>query len=307
MMHERAGLGSLSFADRQPSPSRPALNRIAWGVRREIWENRSILAGPLAVAVFVVFGFMISSIGLPDRRREVLKLPAEQQRQRVSPPYDFAAVAMFLATFALGTFYSVDALQGERRDRSILFWKSIPVSDRDTILSKAAIPLLVLPAIAYATTLATQLAILLWSTAVLLPAGLAASTWTIVPWFEDSLILLYGFVVAALWHAPIFGWLMLVSAWARRAALLWAFFPVIAAGIVEYLVFGSDFVRSAASYRVVGGFGEAFAFNGRWTVLSLSQLTPARFLASQNLWIGLLFALVFLTGAVLLRRNAEAA
>ena len=58
-------------------------------------------------------------------------------------------------------FYCLDALYGERRDRSILFWKSLPVSDLTTVLSKASIPIVVLPLLTFAVTVATQLIMLL--------------------------------------------------------------------------------------------------------------------------------------------------
>ena len=75
-------------------------------------------------------------------------LPALDPAKRhalVVRPFSMAPAPIMLATFLVGLFYSLDALYGERRDRSILFWKSLPVSDRTTVLSKASIPLVVLP------------------------------------------------------------------------------------------------------------------------------------------------------------------
>ncbi len=105
-------------------------------------------------------------------------------------------------------FYCLDALHGERRDRSILFWKSLPVSDLTTVLSKASIPLVVLPLLAFAITVVTQCIMLLLSSAVLLASGLSVATlWTQLSLFQMSLMLLYHLVtVHALWHAPIY-WL----------------------------------------------------------------------------------------------------
>src|SRR5712692_8666140 len=123
------------------SPTRP----MYWSVRRELWENRSIYIAPLIVAAFVLFGFMISTIGMPHRRRAVLMLAPEQQRATIGMPYHLAATMLMLTALIVGVFYCLDALHGERRDRSILFWKSLPVSDRTIVLSKASIPLVVLP------------------------------------------------------------------------------------------------------------------------------------------------------------------
>src|ERR1700737_4642021 len=99
-----------------------------WSVWRELWENRSIYIAPLIVAVFEVIGFAISTIGLADRRRAVLLLDPAHQRAAIEQPYDLAAMMMIFIAFIVGVFYCLDALHGERRDRTILFWKSLPVS-----------------------------------------------------------------------------------------------------------------------------------------------------------------------------------
>src|SRR5260370_42562485 len=122
-----------------------ATRPLYWSVWRELWENRSIYIAPLIVAAFQVIGFAISTIGLAERRRAVLLLDPAHQRAAIEQPYDLAAMMMIFIVFIVGVFYCLDALHGERRDRSILFWKSLPVSDLTTVLSKVTIPLVVLP------------------------------------------------------------------------------------------------------------------------------------------------------------------
>src|SRR6266446_8478080 len=123
-----------------------------WSVRRELWENHSIYIAPLIVAAVQVFGFAISTIGLAERRRAVLLLDPAHQRAAIEMPYDVAAMMMIFIVFIVGVFYCLDALYCERRDRSILFWKSLPVSDLTTVLSKVTIPLVVLPLVSFAIT-----------------------------------------------------------------------------------------------------------------------------------------------------------
>src|SRR5213080_2853925 len=125
-----------------PAAMSPTTRPFYWSVWRELWENRSIYIAPLIVAVVQVFGFAISTIGLAERRRAVLLLddPAKQ-RAAIEATYDAAAMMMIFVVFIVGVFYCLDALHGERRDRSILFWKSLPVSDLTTVLSKVTIPL----------------------------------------------------------------------------------------------------------------------------------------------------------------------
>jgi ABC-2 type transport system permease protein len=145
---------------------------------------------------------------------------------------------------------------------------------------------------------------LLWSSVVLLTSGLAGTTWTRFNIVEQSLILLYSLVALALWHAPIYGWLLLVSGWARRATFLWAVLPLIAIGIFEKITFGTSYFGAFVRDRLMGFGPGAFDFHGRDnpTIDSLAQLTPGRYLSSAALWIGLLFAVAFLAAAVRLRR-----
>src|SRR5512132_415709 len=152
---ESAGVSDPGYRSASPQP-------FYLSVWRELWENRSIYIAPILVAVVVLFGFLVSTIGLPERRREVLLLDPVKARAAIEVPYNMAAIMLILTAFIVGVFYCLDALYGERRDRSILFWKSLPVSDLTTLLSKATIPLAVLPLVTFGIIVATQFVMLLW-------------------------------------------------------------------------------------------------------------------------------------------------
>jgi ABC-2 type transport system permease protein len=272
-----------------------------WSVRRELWENRSIYAAPLIVAIVVLFGFLVSTIGLPERRQAVLLLEPAKARAAIEMPYNVAAMMLIFTAFIVGVFYCLDALHGERRDRSILFWKSLPVSDLTTLLSKATIPLGVLPLVTFAIIIATQFVMLLWTSLVLMTHSMSpASTWTNVPFFQECLILLYGLIAIALWHAPIYGWALLVSGWARRATFLWAVVPLLAIGFFEKITFGTSHFASMLRDRLMGFAPEAFAFNAQ--SMDCPKLTPLNYLSTPGLWLGLIFAAAFLVAAVRQRR-----
>jgi ABC-2 type transport system permease protein len=275
-----------------------------WSVRRELWENRSIYVAPLIVAVVVLFGFLISTVGMPERRQGVLLLDPAHQRAMIGMPYDVAAMMLIFTAFIVGVFYCLDALHSERRDRSILFWKSLPVSDLTTVLSKASIPLVILPLIIFTVIVLVQLLMLLCSSAVLLSSGLAATTWTRFNLFQQSLILLYSLIVIALWHAPIYGWALLISGLARRATFLWAVLPLLAIGVLEKFAFNTSHFASMLKDRLFGAGDTAFAFQPHHGVAidSFIQLTPGRYLATPGLWIGLAFAAAFVAAAVRQRR-----
>jgi len=295
--------GSHATAPTAAEATRP----MYWSVRRELWENRSIAIAPLIVAGVVLIGFMISAIGLPERRRALLSLDPTHASAAIEKPYDFAAAALFLSWFLVGAFYCLDALHGERRDRSILFWKSMPVSDLTTVISKATVPLVILPAYTFALIVVTQIVMMLATDAMLLLSGDSASTWTLYPLFHNALLLLYILVVVALWHAPIYGWLLLVSVWARRATFLWAVLPPIALSILERIAFHTSFVASLLTHRVMGGVREAFAERAHDAdfTLALAQPDPLKFFASPGLWVGLAVAAAFIFAAIRLRRSRE--
>jgi len=296
-----SAIESQSIAPATMSPTRP----LYWSVRRELWENRSIYIAPLIVAAVQVFGFAISTIGLAERRRAVLLLEPAKQRAAIEMPYDLAAMMMIFTVFIVGVFYCLDALHGERRDRSILFWKSLPVSDLTTVLSKSIIPLVVLPLLAFAIIVCVQVIMLLETSVVLIFHGVSpATTWAHFPVFQNWFVLLYGLIAIALWHAPIYGWALLISGWARRATFLWAVLPLIAIQIFERITFGTSYFTSMVKYRLMGFAPDAFDFQGRSkpVIDSLAQLTPGRYLSSLGLWLGLAFAAAFLAAAVRLRR-----
>jgi len=281
-----------------------AVRSMYWSIRRELWESRSIYIAPLAAAVVFLLGFLISMVRLPQKMRALSALDPAHQREAIAMPYDMAAGLLMLTAMIVGMFYCLGALQGERRDRSILFWKSLPVSDLTAVLSKASIPFVVLPLLTFAITVATQWIMLLLSTAVLWANGLNAATlWMRLSFFQMSLYLLYHLVtVHALWQAPIYGWLLLVSAWARRAAFLWAVLPLLAIGAVERLVFNTRHFTAMLENRFSGGGAEALTMPGTFPMNPMTHLTPGTYLSSSGLWIGLLFTALCLAAAVRLRR-----
>jgi ABC-2 type transport system permease protein len=227
-------------------------------------------------------------------------------------PYSHAAMLLLLTALIVEIFYCLDALYGERRDRSILFWKSLPVSDLTTVVAKATIPLLVLPVIVFMIAVVLQLTMLLLSVATLLLNGGSVETlWRQLPLFQLQAVLLYTLAVATLWYAPIYAWLLLVSAWARRTTFLWAMLPPLAIALVERITVHTTYFGSMMIKRFVGFAPRAFNFrkpDGSLIdphFIPIGQITPGSFLGTPGLWIGLVFAAVCLAAAVRLRRYRE--
>jgi len=272
-----------------------------WSIRRELWENRFIYIAPLAVAAVILFAFSLSTIaGIWE---SALRLDPSHGGDKIVMPYDLAAGLMMLTSILVSVFYCLDALHGERRDRSILFWKSLPVSDLTTVLAKASIPLVVLPLLVFAIIVAVQWIMLLVSSAVLLVSGQSvAAFWTKLSFFRMSLLMLYHLLTAhALWPFPVYCWLLLVSGWARRATFLWAALPLIAIAGVEQIVFHTWHFARLVGSRLIGDT-DTMAAGNMFPSGPMTHITPGLFLTSPGLWIGFAMAAAFLAAAVRLRR-----
>jgi ABC-2 type transport system permease protein len=289
-----------SFDSERIAPtSLSATEPLYWSIRRELWENRSIYIAPLAVAGVALFGFSLGSIA------GIWEKPLRLDPASPQAPYDMAAGLMMLTGIVVSVFYCLDALHGERRDRSILFWKSLPVSDVTTVLAKASIPLVVLPLLTVAITIAMQWLMLLLSSAVVLVSGQSVATlWTKLSFFRMSWLMLYHVLTAhALWPAPIYCWLLLVSGWPRRATFLWAALPVVAIAGVEQIAFHTWHFAELVGSRLIGAAPTvAMTSPDMFPTDPMTHIAPAQFLGSPGLWIGLAFAAACLAGAVRLRR-----
>jgi ABC-2 type transport system permease protein len=291
------------MGSRQTPPATMSLTRpLSWAVQRELWEHRSLYVAPMAVATLILFGFLISATaGIWEK---TLRLdPA--QRDKLVEPYTFAALLLMATTFVVAVFYCLDALYGERRDRSILFWKSLPVSDLTTVLAKFSIPVIVIPLVTFSITVTTQLIMLIVSSAALLARGESVTTlWSQLGLFHSWRVLLYHLLALhGLWYAPIYGWLLVVSAWARRMPILWAALPLVAIGIVEKHAFNTSYFRALLEYRMMGPEPDTGA--SAVTLEALTHPSPSELLVSPGLWIGLAIAAAFLALAVRLRRDRE--
>lgn len=294
---------AMSESPNQKTITTRATRPFYWSVLRELWENKSTYIAPGIVAGVILLGELASAGHLPERRRNAMLLDEVRRRAAIELPYDVVAMVLIITGLIVGFFYCLDALYGERRDRSSLFWKSLPVSDRTAVLAKLSIPLLIIPPIIFGIAVVTQFILLLISTAVLVPSGLAGTTWQNFNLLRESVVLLYGLIVIALWHAPIYGWALLISGIAKRATFLWAVIPPFAVAVFEKITFNTSYTSSMLTSRLFGAGDTAFDFQMHRSIsVDLAQLTPGRFLATPGLWIGFIVAAIFVAAAIRLRR-----
>jgi ABC-2 type transport system permease protein len=305
-------------------PTRP----FYWSLRRELWENRAIYLAPLVVAAVVLAAFLYASKGLPHELRTAMSpaaaapaaaapviagrhtvqlTPAQKAEMALVIPYAAAAFAALATATIVGVFYALGALYGERRDRTVLFWKSLPVSDLTTVLSKACVALVVLPLVAIATALATQLVMLAWSSAVVGSAGFGVGDlWPRLHLSSIWMLVVYGFATMAVWWAPVAGWLLLVSAWARRMTFLWAVAPPAAVCLFERVAFGTTHAWDFLMHRL-HGMGEGLRASPTGAGFDIDRLSPdpVGFVATPGVWGGLVFLAACLAACVWLRRRRD--
>lgn len=277
-----------------------------WSVRRELWEYRSIYIAPLIVSGLTLIGCLIGAPSHMVRKlRAAESLGPGQIHEAIVGPYNFVALSLMGICFLVSIFYCIEAMHGERRDRSILFWKSLPLSDFTVVLSKMSVPVVILPVIAVVLTMVTHLAVLVLNLVVLQISGLsAAPLWTHLSLTQMWAMMAYHMLILhGLWFAPFYAWMLLVSAWARRLVLLWAVLPFVAIGVFEKIVFNSAHFGHWMLYRF-GGAPASGAYPGSATAAhEWMHLNSGQVLLNPGLWTGLVFAALCLFAAARLRRS----
>ena len=300
------------------------MNRMALLVRREFWEHRAFVIAPAIVAAFwVLLALLLGIFGEfeVDELSQVMnnhpdlaeKAPDAVAGLLVSLTIPFAIVMCVVALF-----YLLDSLYADRRDRSVLFWKSLPISDRSTVLSKLATVAVALPLLTFAAALVTNLLVALIACVRLSLEGIHIWNllWNPGVWLAAHGIFLYAIAAAMLWYLPIFAYLLLVSASAGRAVMLWAVLPPLGLMLVEKIIFRTDYVADLLGDRFggwvplalnVGHRSEhAVVIDGERIPFSAhigEVIDPVTFLGSPGLWLGLVAAALLTYAAIMVRRH----
>ncbi|HVH68603.1 MAG TPA: hypothetical protein VM716_12115 [Gemmatimonadales bacterium] len=117
------------------------------------------------------------------------------------------------------------------------------------------------------------------------------------------LLAYHWFMVHSLWHAPVYGWLIFVSAWAPRAPFVWGLLPPFAIVFLEKIAFNTTHFWALLQHQLGGNGMDALTIPGGFPTNPLTQLTPGTSLLSVGLWMGLLVTAGFLMAAVRIRRS----
>ena len=151
----------------------------------------------------------------------------------------------------LTVFYSLDSLYAERKDKSILFWRSLPITDAEAVLSKLLTVIIVIPLVTIAAIIVTHLVNLSVSSVWIAIKGGDAGhlVWGSVALLDNWTAATIVTFSCALWMSPFIGWFLFVSAFAKRMPLLMAFMPLILVPLIELIVFRSSYFAEAVFGR----------------------------------------------------------
>jgi len=294
-------------------------------LKRELWEHRSLYIAPLVVVLIIALLFITgqAAVSVFNDAIDVALLGAsslgEKERAVGVTILLVATAPLFLITMAfLTVFYSLDSLYAERKDRSILFWRSLPVTDAETVISKLLVGLLVIPLIVVATIMLTHLIVMTITSVWLGFRGADAwhLIWSAAPFFDVWMSTLIFFLAVPLWLSPFIGWFLFVSAFTKRSPFLTAFLPLIILPMLEKILLHTSVLGSVLFERqaniplnkgldtpvVFSQFGEDPLGAAASGVSLLSMINVGGFLTSPGLWAGFLVCGLFVAGAVYVRR-----
>lgn len=220
------------------------MKTMKWLIRREFWEHKGsffwaplIVAAIMSIFIAATLGFGVSAEGIrgtysingsQGSLSALAEHVTEEQKAQLvgimANGYLFVSAPIFLTLGFIVFFYCLSSLYDERRDRSILFWKSLPISDSMTVFSKVAMAAAVAPFITIVVAIATSILLLLMFCIALASKGvnvfgmvLTTPALYLAPFQMVALVPIY-----LLWALPTIGWLMMVSSWARSKVFLWA-------------------------------------------------------------------------------------
>ena len=299
-------------------------------IRREIWEHRSIWITPAAVATVVTFlaiavVIMVAAFGEavnPDIEKIAdATVPDSIRRAALAGILVGNTLVFLLAMWFLTVFYCLDALYAERKDRSILFWRSLPITDAETVVSKLLTAFFAIPAATMIAVMVSHLLNLVIMSIWLATAGANPMRfiWSAVPLFDAwaaGFIVLFALPV---WLAPLLGWFLFISAWAKQGPLLRAVLPIAILPILEYIIFNSWNLGIAILDRLrletmpifdIQSFASRIHTDDIHSIvaenISLVSLLDIRaFMTSAEVWAGLVVCGLFATAAIYVRRYRD--
>ena len=297
-------------------------------IQRELWEHRAIYVVPIVVGILISLSSITGQVAVStsDQAIDIALLGAAN----LSPNERAAAISVFLIVLSsifvmvmgvLGVFYALDALYSERKDKSILFWRSLPVTDAETVISKLLTALVVIPVITFAMIAVTHLVVLTISSVWVGVRGANAGSliWQAVPLLDNWTATFIVIIAGAIWVSPFAGWFLFVSAFTKRSPFLTALLPIIVIPMLEKIVLSSSFFlemllsRAPFGGPIVDFSAYGYMFDSDAELLSqvgsgvslMSIIDVTGFVTSIDVWIGVVVCGLFCTAAIYVRRYRD--
>jgi len=318
------------------------MNTVMTLLKREYWENRgnfaiapaSIGAFFIIIFIFALFntehlsithGFASSNNGviggdisgvslLSSLTKEFATLPLEKREQFWGMGFFGIGIAFISVLILVSFIYMLGSLYDDRKDRSIMFWKSLPVSDLMTVNSKIITVLFLIPAFFIAATFLTYIIIMLIITLVALFSGgnVWGSIWEPAPFLMVPVKMFFSYIIQTLWAAPFLGWLLLVSSWTKRKPILLAVIPIAVISFLEFYYYRTKIFASAVNERLFGWFLPTYVTNkdslanGEINMDNFSYYDNAyAMLSLPAFWYGLMVAALMVAASVYIRRYQD--
>lgn len=296
-------------------------------IRRELWEHRSIYVTPAAIGIIVSLLMVTGQVAVSAMGQHLdfallgaTALGENERAAALTGLMTFISLPMLFAMCVLTIFYALDSLYAERKDRSILFWRSIPVTDAETVTSKLLTALIVIPLITLLMIVVTQLMVLIITSVWVSIRGADAwyLIWGAAPLFDTWIVTLVVLLAVPLWWAPFIGWFLFVSAFTKRSPFLTAFMPLIVLPMLEKIFLNSSYLATAFADRL-----KMPLFSGKdLSILKLDNMDEVRtvaesgisllslldlsgYFANPGLWAGMAVCGLLVTAAIYLRRYRD--
>ncbi len=303
------------------------MNKFIWSLRREVWESRAIWMAPAICASIMILSTLAGVLKTGNMQIDadlLSKLSTELTPEKARGLTIVALISMGVPFLVTGLFtqffYALDSMYAERRDRSVLFWRSLPVSDTTTVLAKVLVAAIVIPLAAAVAMLGTEL-VLFAIGSFRVPAALSilGTMWSPTIWAGWIAAALFLVVASGLWFLPAIGWYLLVSAWAPRSPFVFAVAIPCAMMFAEKIIFGTKVIGHAVTSLYAGFPAHVLAHGGHAMSVQLDEqhldvpasaldiVRPLQFLATPELWLYVLLGAAMIAGAIWLRRYRETA
>ena len=199
--------------------------------------------------------------------------------------------------------YSLSTFADERKDRSLIFWRSLPVSDLTTVLSKVftvtlVVPLMVLPYIILLQLVSMTSASIFFATNDIVSFGWLWGSYIFTDWFR----IIFSLWAQSLWSLPLFLWLMLAGTYAARP-IAGAIVPPVILIVLEGIIFKTNLVLTFIENRI-GFWSRADSFPKEYQELRVVDVSDILLLFStQAFWIGILASVILVAGIVYVRSS----